>query len=111
VVTGLSVFPDMIIVTFDIDRDAETGADLNFKMRFQSLKIVKSEEVEISFSPTPEASDMVAPVVNLGMSGKEKIEFPMETKEQWLRLHYETGGNFPTEADFYEKWGEYPKRK
>jgi len=109
VVTGLSTFPDMIIVSFEIPRDAETGADLHFSMRFQSLKIVKSEEVEISVAPIPEAADMVGEVVNLGLVGKTKIA--LDNKEQWLRLHYQTGGSFPTREDFFEQWGEWPGKE
>jgi len=107
VVTGLTTFTDMIIVSFDIGRDAETGADLHFSMRFQSLKIVKSEEVEISVAPTPAASDMVGDVVNVGLVGKTKIN--LDNKEQWIRLHNQTGGRFPTREDFIEQWGESPE--
>jgi len=111
VVTGLSTFPDMIIVSFEIDREVETGADLDFSMRFQSLKIVKSEEVEISVAPIPEASDMVGETVNLGPSGKTKIEDPLELKERWRQLYYSTGGKAPTQEEFFEQWGEWPVRE
>jgi len=111
VVTGLSTFPDMIIVSFEIPRDVETGADLHFSMRFQSLKIVKSEEVEISVAPTPAEADMVGETANLGLSGKTQITDPLELKERWRQLYYINGGKAPTEEEFFEQWGEWPGRE
>jgi hypothetical protein len=43
VVTGLDTLPDMVITSFNISRDVETGADLPFSMSFQKIKTVKSE--------------------------------------------------------------------
>ena len=42
VVTGLDTFTDMVITSFNISRDVETGADLTFSMSFQKIKTVKS---------------------------------------------------------------------
>ncbi|MDR0473582.1 MAG: hypothetical protein LBH43_07930 [Treponema sp.] len=50
VVTGLDTFTDMVITSFSISRDVETGADLPFSMSFQKIKTVKSEETQISVS-------------------------------------------------------------
>ncbi|MDR2595745.1 MAG: hypothetical protein LBC76_00340, partial [Treponema sp.] len=43
VTLGLDAHKNMIITSFDIDRDAQTGADLMFSMTFKQVRIIKSE--------------------------------------------------------------------
>ena len=110
VVTGLSTFSSMIIVRFDIGREADTGADLHFSMRFQSLKIVKSEETEINISPSAASADMVGGTANLGTAGKTKVTDSNSLKERWRQLYIMSGGTHPTREEFFEQWNEYPLR-
>ena len=110
VVTGLDTFTDMVIVSFNIDRDAETGADLNFTMRFQKIKTVMSDEVEISVSPVAAAADQASPIVNLGPAGKNNLDDDNSMKERWRQLYYTTGGKAPTREEFFEVWGSYPEK-
>jgi hypothetical protein len=75
VVLGLGTFKNMIITTFNIGRDVETGADLSFDMTFNELKVVRSQSVEISASqiaPNTSATDQAAGTSNMGNAAKEE---------------------------------------
>lgn len=75
VVMGLDTFKNMIITSFNIGRDAETGADLAFDMSFNELKIVKSQSVEINSSQIAadnSASDQAQNVQDKGSVAKEE---------------------------------------
>jgi hypothetical protein len=104
VVTGLDTFPNMIITSYDIDRDVEKGADLQFDMAFREVRIVKSETVKITAS-TP-AGDQIAGYADMGVAGTTKVQDDSaEAKYHW-RLAVKAGR--ATREDFYSKWGEYP---
>jgi len=106
-VTGLDTFPNMVITAFEIDRDVETGADLQFDMTFKEIRVIKSETVKIN-SSTPSA-DQVAGTANMGVAGTTKTDpASNEAKEEWRTMYRNSGGSLPTKEEFYEKWGENP---
>jgi hypothetical protein len=111
VVTGLDTFTNMMIVSFSISRDVETGADLPFSMSLQKIETVKSEETQISVSPSSSsASDQAGGTANAGMTGKEEAP-----KEDWVeRQAYNdlkrTNGKYPTSEEFKEMYGETPQQ-
>jgi hypothetical protein len=86
--TGLDVYTDMIITSFNIDRDVETGANLPFSMEFKRIKIVKSETVAVNAgAPAPGnggASDQVAGTTNEGTASTKEPDVNQE-KEAWKR--------------------------
>jgi hypothetical protein len=92
VVMGLDTFNNMIITSFNIGRDAETGADLSFDMTFQELKKVKNQSVAIDASILAESSamDQAAPTTNTGTTAKNEepkgSDIEVLTNEQADRL-------------------------
>jgi hypothetical protein len=107
--TGLDVYTDMIITSFTIDRDVETGANLPFSMEFKRIKIAKSETVAISAgSPPPPGSgagsDQVAGTANEGTASTQKPEVN-QNKEAWKR-NVKQGKK--TREEYFREWGEYP---
>jgi hypothetical protein len=106
VVTGLDTFTDMVITSFNISRDVETGADLSFSMSFQKVKTVKSEETQISASAST-GGDQAAGTANMGLVGKSKIDDENSFKERWKQ---HTSAGHATPEEYQEVWGEpYPK--
>jgi hypothetical protein len=96
----------MVITSFSISRDVETGADLPFSMSFQKIKTVKSEETQISVSPSGGAGgDQAAGTANVGNAGTNKIDSDIE---MWRQHYNASGGRHPTREDFFDQWGEYP---
>jgi hypothetical protein len=108
VVMGLATFHNMGIATFDIDRNAETGADLPFDMSFKSVRIVKSETTTINASSAGPAGDQVTGTANKGTEGTNEVDPDSpEMKEEW-RLSV-IAGSTPLWA-YEEKWGvPYPQ--
>jgi hypothetical protein len=90
VVMGLDAFENMIITSFNIGRDAETGADLSFDMSFSELKIIKSQSVEINSSQIAadnSASDQAQNTQDRGTVAKEEASpFSEVYKEANRRL-------------------------
>jgi hypothetical protein len=85
VVLGLDTFKDMIITSFNIGRDVETGADLSFDMTFNELKVIRSQTVEINASqvaPNTSATDQAAPTSNMGTAAKEDAPFGTDIWEK-----------------------------
>jgi hypothetical protein len=84
VVMGLDTFKNMIITSFNIGRDAETGADLAFDMSFIELKIVNSQSVEINSSQIASTSavDQAGPTSNMGTAAKEDAPFGTDIWEK-----------------------------
>jgi len=108
VVTGLDTFTDMVITTFNISRDVETGEDLPFTMSFQKIKTVKSEETQISVSSSG-SGDQAAGIANVGNVGTNKINDDDNSMKERYRMHYRaSGGKYPTREEFFELWHEYP---
>jgi len=106
IVTGLDTLTDMVITSYNFSRDVETGADHSFSMSFQKIKTVKSEETQISTSPSSSASgsgDQAAGIANIGTVGT--TDTTNEFKEAWRRWVREGRA---TRNDFFEQWGEYP---
>jgi hypothetical protein len=108
VVMGLATFNNMVITAFDIDRNAETGADLPFDMSFKSVRIVKSETTTINASSTGAAGDQIASTQNKGTVGSDKVDPDSAyMRNQWRQSVQE--GKTPLWA-YEEKWGvPYPQ--
>jgi hypothetical protein len=107
--TGLDVYEDMIITSFSIDRDVETGANLPFSMEFKRIKIVKSETVAINAgTPAPGsggASDQLAGTINEGTVSTKEPEVN-QYKEAWKR---EVARGAISKAYYFREWHtEYP---
>jgi len=109
VVTGLDTYTDMVITTFNISRDAESGEDLPFSMSFQKIKTVKSEETQISVSSSGGAGgDQAAGTANVGNVGSgNKVDDDNSFKERW-RQWVRSGR--ASAAEYQEQWGvPYPQ--
>jgi hypothetical protein len=103
VVMGLATFKNMVIATFDIDRDAETGADLPFDMSFKSVRIVKSETTTINASSTGAAGDQVAGTSNAGTVGSNKVDPESNMMQQeWIQAGEKSGWSYPTREEYLE---------
>jgi hypothetical protein len=110
VVLGLDTFHDMVITSFDIDRDAATGANLPFDMTFKNIRIVKSEKTTINSSTAP-AGDQTANTINMGPAASEKVD-PNSDKAREMWRQYVQKQHLSREAllDYEEKWGvPYPQ--
>jgi hypothetical protein len=105
VVTGLDTFPNMLITSFNISRDVETGADLPFSMTFQNIKTIKSEETTIALSESS-AQDQARATSNVGTVGKEETK-GASWESRWYE-DYITG--LLTRNDFFDEWNEYPEQ-
>ena len=80
IVTGLTTMSGMVITRFEIERDAQTGADLQF-----SLTFTKAPGAASGASATP-ATENAMGVTNTGKSGTnepEKTNFMTEQANQW----------------------------
>jgi len=109
VVTGLDTYTDMVITSFNISRDVETGEDLPFTMSFQKIKTVKSEETQISVSSKGGAGgDQAARIANVGNVGSgNKIEDENSFKEKWRQW---VRAGMGTKEEYQEQWGvPYPQ--
>jgi len=85
-VTGLGTFTDMVIETFDIDRDVSTGKDLPFDMTFKKVLIVKSETTTINASSKASGAggDQTSGIANGGLvSGTKPTQRPNILQEEW----------------------------
>jgi hypothetical protein len=78
-VTGLDTYPNMVITSFEIDRDASNGNDLPFTMTFKQIRVIKSETTAINYQSAAPYADQIAPAKNKGIVGKA-IDF---MQEQW----------------------------
>lgn len=86
IVTGLDVYEDMVITSYEVPRDAEKGADLHFDMVVRKIRIVSSEmDTMIS---TPES--IAKAQISLELSGGNS--------------------NFKTEDNFSIRIDEFMKR-
>jgi|LSPZ01.1.fsa_nt_gi hypothetical protein len=110
VVTGLDTFQTMIITSFDIGRDAETGANLPFAMSFKKIKIIKSETTTINASGGSGggAGDQTAGSSNMGVAATNRPDQQSNRmKEEW-RQSVQMG--LTTPAEYQQKWGvPYPQ--
>ena len=109
VVLGLETFTDMVITSFTIDRDVETGANLPFSMEFKKIKVVHSDTAKINASSRNGSAggDQTAGTTNAGTSGSEQPTDSL-SKEEWRR-QIRAGGP-ATPADYQRKFGvPYPQ--
>jgi len=106
VVTGLDTYPNMVIISYDIDRSAETGADLPFEMSLKQIKIVKSETTTVNASRP--SGDQTAGEGNMGVAGtNQPNQQSNRMKEEW-RQSVQMG--LATPAEYQQKWGvPYPQ--
>jgi len=107
IVLGLDVFENMVITSFDIDRNASTGADLPFSMGFKEIRIVRSETVTVNGS-TVGGGDQFYSTANGGVTGTSGTN-PQSNrmKEEW-RQSVQSG--MATREEYEEKWGvPYPQ--
>jgi hypothetical protein len=61
VVMGLDTFHNMVITSYVIPRDVETGADLSFSMTFKQVSIIKSEKTQINGKKATTTNQGTAP--------------------------------------------------
>ncbi|GBU27089.1 hypothetical protein R84B8_00611 [Treponema sp. R8-4-B8] len=111
VVLGLETFPNMVITSFKIDRDVETGANLPFTMEFKKIKIVKSDTTNINASSSSGGAggDQTASTKDQGVAGTERPN-DSQARAEW-RQNVKMRGETPeAKADYQRKWGvPYPQ--
>jgi hypothetical protein len=82
VAMGLDTFSDMIITSFEIERDVRTGADLPFDMTFKKLNKVKSEATKINAYKL----DQTGGTANVGpVATKDVPPEDIRMHEAWIR--------------------------
>jgi hypothetical protein len=92
----------MIITSFDIDRDAQTGADLMFSMTFKQVRIIKSESTTINSSTG--GGDQTAGTANGGVQGTKKIDPNSKLMQQvWKQNGQMSGWTYPTREEYLQK--------
>jgi hypothetical protein len=69
VVLGLDTFENMVITSFEISRDVQTGADLPFSMSFKQVRIIQSETTTVNSSRG--GGDQTAGTANGGVVGTQ----------------------------------------
>jgi hypothetical protein len=108
VVLGLETFTNMVITSFNVDREVETGANLPFSMEFKKIKIVQSDTTNINASGSNGAGGgQTAGTTNAGTSGSQQPNDSI-AKEEWRR-QIRAGGP-ATPADYQRKFGvPYPQ--
>jgi hypothetical protein len=87
VVMGLDTFKNMVVTSFNIGRDAETGADLSFDMSLTEVKIITSQSVEINSAQISQtapggAGDQAAPATSRGNAAKKEEPYGSEIWRQ-----------------------------
>ena len=101
VVTGLDTYPNMVIIAFEIDRNAANGKDLPFEMTLKQIRIVKSETTTITAS-TPSA-DQIASTANMGVAGTSRTDPESNrSKEEW---RHAVRNGMATRQEYERKWG------
>jgi len=105
VVLGLETFTDMVITSFTIDRDVETGANLPFSMEFKKIKVVHSETTNINASQTSGAGgDQTSSTADHGVGATTQPNDSI-AKEEWRRNVKMRGETKEAKADYQRKWG------
>jgi len=115
VALGLDTFENMVITSFEIDRDVETGKDLPFTMSFKQIRVIKSETTTINASGKFNSATgggaggaQTAGTANGGVQGTSSPS-PQSNrmKEEW-KQSVQSGMVSPSE--YAEKWGcPYPQ--
>jgi hypothetical protein len=106
VVLGLETFTGMVITSFNIDREAETGANLPFTMEFRKLKIVHSDTTKINASGS---GDQTGGTTNAGTSGTQQPDNTV-AKAEWRFYVRQQGESPQAKADYMREFGvPYPQ--
>ena len=111
VVLGLETFTDMVITSFNIDREVETGANLPFSMEFKKIKVVKSDTTQINASGRRGGAGggQTDSTLDVGPSGTEQPNDSISKQawRDWVIRHKESRQSL---ADYQRKWGvPYPQ--
>ncbi|MDR0474744.1 MAG: hypothetical protein LBH43_13860 [Treponema sp.] len=107
VVTGLDTYTNMVITSFEMERDFSSGFDMPFEMTLKQIKIVKSETTIITAS-TP-SGDQIAGTADMGVAGTSKLDpESSRMKEVWRAMYLESNGREPTREEYFDWWGENP---
>ena len=69
---GLDTFDNMVITSFEIDRDVQTGMDLPFSMSFKQVRIIKSEITTVNSSRG--GGDQTGGAANGGTQTAKKVD-------------------------------------
>jgi hypothetical protein len=104
VVMGLDTFDNMIITSFNIDREAANGADLPFEMSFKKLRIIKSETATISASGSGAGGDQAAGTANAGtVSTSQPKREPDFVQQRFIERGEQSGWKNPTREVYLEE--------
>jgi hypothetical protein len=104
VVMGLDTFDNMIITSFNIGREAATGADLPFGMSFKKIDIVKSETTAINASSTGAGGDQAAGTANAGtVSTSQPKREPDIIQQQFIERGEQSGWKYPTREAYLDE--------
>jgi hypothetical protein len=107
-VTGLDTYPNMVITSFEINRDAATGMDLPFEMTLKEIRVIKSETVAINVKPSSTSTDQVAGKANMGPAATKKVDQESAfMKEEW---RHSVRNGMASPEEYQHKWGgAYPQ--
>ena len=95
VLTGLATYEDMIITSYDVPRDVETGSDLHFSMTLRKIKIVSSEMDVMVATPDSIAKAQLSLYNEAGNENFKYGVFSIKVDEFMKR--YNAGENFEPE--------------
>ena len=104
ITTGLYVYEDMIITSYDVPRDVETGADLHFTMSLRKIRVVSSEMDVMVNAPD---NAQLGNELEGGKVNKEKIMADMSIPLQYYLKDLASGKNLEPEVIAY--WEEEGK--
>ena len=106
-VTGLDTYPDMLITSFEVDRDSTNGNDFPFEMTFKQIRIIKSETTAIS-GASPSA-DQTAGSADMGVAATIKEDPDSDSQYMREKWRHAVRTGLATPRDYERKWGlPYP---
>jgi hypothetical protein len=104
VAMGLDTFDNMIITSFNIDREAANGADLPFEMSFKKLRVIKSETTAINASGSGAGGDQAAGTANAGtVSTSQPKREPDIIQQRFIERGEQSGWKNPTREVYLEE--------
>ncbi|MDR2952566.1 MAG: hypothetical protein LBU82_04905 [Treponema sp.] len=71
---GLDTYKNMVITSFEIDRDVQTGADLLFTMSFKKVRVIKSKTTAINASSSAGGGGQTSGTANAGLVATKKVD-------------------------------------
>lgn len=106
IVTGLDVYPNMVLTSLSIPRDASTGFDLHFSASFRKLSIIRTKTVAISVSNAPKtsATDQIQSTGTSGVQAKKSVGTEDPLLKQWCKDEVKKGNL--SIADYEAQFGE-----